>query len=62
MVQALDGRSVRSVAAEAGLDEGTLRRALAGATWPDLHTVAALEECLGVPLYPPSSRGRKTRL
>lgn len=44
--------SVRSVARSAGLDEGTLRRVLAGATWPDLRTVALLEKALEQPLYP----------
>lgn len=44
-------RSVRSVAREAGLDEGTLRRTLAGATWPDIRTIALLERALGQPLF-----------
>lgn len=44
--------SMRRVAADAGLDEGTLRRVLAGSVWPDLHTIARLEEALAVELYP----------
>lgn len=45
---AIGERSVRSVARDAGLDEGTLRRVLAGQSWPDLNTVSRLNECLGV--------------
>ncbi|MGS0561375.1 helix-turn-helix domain-containing protein [Microbacterium aurugineum] len=44
--------SVRSVADIAGLDEGTLRNILSGARWPDLRTIALLEDALGVALWP----------
>lgn len=44
--------SIRSVAHTAGLDEGTLRNVLSGARWPDLRTIARLEDALGVPLWP----------
>lgn len=44
--------SIRSVADIAGLDEGTLRNVLSGARWPDLRTIALLEDALGVPLWP----------
>lgn len=47
---AIGDRSIRSVARDAGLDEGTLRRVLAGQSWPDLNTVSRLSECLGVGL------------
>jgi len=50
--EALGDRSVRSVAAAAGLDEGTLRRVLSGEGWPDVRTVALLEHALQKPLYP----------
>lgn len=50
--QAVGDRSVRSVASAAGLDEGTLRRILAGERWPDVRTAALLEEALQKPLYP----------
>ena len=49
---ALGERSVRAVAEQAGLDEATVRRVLSGAAWPDLRTVARLEDALGVRLYP----------
>jgi len=49
---AIGERSVRSVAEEAGLDEGTVRRVLSGSAWPDLCTAARLEEALGARLYP----------
>jgi hypothetical protein len=52
LLQALDGRSVRSVSVDANLDEATVRRVLAGAAWPDLHTIAALEIALERSLYP----------
>ncbi|GAA3917980.1 hypothetical protein GCM10022382_24970 [Microbacterium invictum] len=50
--RAIDDRSVRSVAAAASLNEATVRRVLAGAAWPDLHTIAVLESTLGLRLYP----------
>ena len=49
---AMGGRSIRSVAADAGLDEGSVRRVLSGATWPHLRAMVLLEESLGVRLYP----------
>ncbi|WP_374679323.1 helix-turn-helix domain-containing protein [Microbacterium wangruii] len=48
----LGERSVRAVAEQAGLDEATVRRVLSGAAWPDLRTVARLEDALGARLYP----------
>jgi hypothetical protein len=45
-------RSLRSVAREAGIDPTALGRMLAGETVPDVHTVAVLEDALGVPLWP----------
>lgn len=39
---AIGGRSVRSVARDAGIDEGTIRNVLRGAVWPDIHSVARL--------------------
>ena len=49
---AIGARSVRSVARDAGLDEGTVRRVLAGESWPDLHTISRLNDSLGGGLYP----------
>lgn len=48
---AIGGQSLRAVAREAGVDEGTVRRVLAGATWPDLRTIALLERSLACSLY-----------
>ena len=50
-------RSLRSVAAAAGIDPTSLGRTLAGETVPDVHTVAVLEEALDVPLWPAYPRG-----
>lgn len=49
---AIGERSVRSVARDAGIDEGTVRNVLSGAAWPDLHSVSRLEESLAIRLYP----------
>lgn len=54
---AMGTQSQRAVARAAHLDEGTLRRVLAGATWPDLRTIALLEDALGVPCSPSTSEG-----
>jgi hypothetical protein len=45
-------RSLRSVARDAGIDPTALSRMLSGETVPDVHTVAVLEDALGVPLWP----------
>ncbi len=50
------GRGVRGIARDAGIDEKTLRRIIAGATYPDVRTVARLERALQVALYPPWPR------
>lgn len=50
--QAIGDRSVRSVAATAGVDEKSVRAVLAGSSWPDLRTIARLEGALGRDLYP----------
>jgi hypothetical protein len=50
--QSAGSRSLRSVAAAAGIDPTSLGRTLSGETVPDVHTVAVLEEALGVPLWP----------
>ena len=48
---AMGDRSIRRVASEAGLDEGSVRRVLTGAAWPHLRAMVMLEESLGVRLY-----------
>ena len=45
-------RSLRSVARAAGIDATSLGRLLSGETVPDVHTVAVLEDALGIPLWP----------
>lgn len=49
---AMGATSVRGVARAAELDEATVRKVLAGDVWPDIRTVARLEQALGAPLYP----------
>lgn len=49
---AMDGRSVRSVAAEVGMGNVTLLTVLAGKAWPDLATIARLEAGLDAELWP----------
>lgn len=50
--RSMGSASVRSVADIAGLDEGTVRNVLSGSRWPDLRSIALLEDALGVPLWP----------
>jgi DNA-binding phage protein len=50
--QAAGSRSLRSVAAQAGIDATSLGRTLSGETVPDVHTVAVLEDALGTALWP----------
>lgn len=57
---AVGRRSLRSVAGAAGIDPTSLGRTLAGETVPDVHTVAVLEDALGVELWPTYPR-RKVR-
>jgi DNA-binding phage protein len=54
---AVGSRSLRSVASAAGIDATSLGRTLAGETVPDVHTVAVLEDALGVALWPTYPRG-----
>ena len=49
---AIEDRSVRGLARDAGVDERTIRHVLAGSVWPDLRTISQLERALGVNLYP----------
>lgn len=46
--EAMEGRSVRSVAAVAGLQHATLDKILAGRAWPDLAAIGRLQIALGV--------------
>jgi DNA-binding phage protein len=50
--RAAGSQSLRSVASAAGIDATSLGRTLAGETVPDVHTVAVLEDALGVALWP----------
>ncbi|PYY32510.1 hypothetical protein [Curtobacterium sp. MCBD17_030] len=49
---AMAGRSLRAVAADAGIGHVTLQRVLAGQAWPDLVTIARLEVGLDAALWP----------
>lgn len=48
---AIGERSVREVARDAGIDEGTIRKILLGESWPDLRTSWRLESSLETQLY-----------
>lgn len=52
LATALAGRSKTSVAEQVGMARSTLYDVLSGETWPDLVTIAALEEALEVELWP----------
>lgn len=52
------GMSLRKTAAKAGIAHGTLVNILAGSVVPDVGTVAALEQALNTPLYPPFTPSR----
>lgn len=45
-------RSLRQTAAGAGVNRQAIADLLAGRCWPDVATVARLENFLAVPLYP----------
>ncbi|QKV92952.1 helix-turn-helix transcriptional regulator [Streptomyces sp. NA02950] len=47
------GRSLRQAAAGSGVNRQAIADLLAGRCWPDIATVARLENFLAVPLYPP---------
>jgi transcriptional regulator with XRE-family HTH domain len=55
---ALAGRSKSGVAEAAGVARSTLYDVLTGETWPDLVTIAALEEVLELELWPRWGVGR----
>ncbi|WP_338897766.1 helix-turn-helix transcriptional regulator [Streptomyces sp. TG1A-60] len=46
-------RSLRQTATGAGVNRQAIADLLAGRCWPDVATVARLENFLAVPLYPP---------
>lgn len=48
---AIGDRSVREVARDAGIDEGTIRKILLGESWADLRTIWKLESSLDAQLY-----------
>lgn len=48
---AIGGRSIRSIAADAGLSHVTVLNVLAGKAWPDLATIGRLELALDCDLY-----------
>lgn len=54
---AIGNRSLRSVAEASGLTHVTLLNILGGKVWPDLSTIARLENGLGVQLWPKRDEG-----
>lgn len=52
LVAAMDGRSARSVAADADLQHTTLLGLLRGERWPDMATIVKLEVALDAALWP----------
>lgn len=48
---AMGDKSIRRVAADAGIDEGTVRRVLDGSAWPHFRAMVLLEDSLGVRLH-----------
>ena len=57
LATAIEGQSLLSVAREAGLDHTTVRALAEGVRWPDLITIARLEQSLGVRLWPDGKLG-----
>ncbi|AWB85267.1 helix-turn-helix domain-containing protein [Mycetocola zhujimingii] len=55
---AIDNRSLRAAAEAAGVDHSTILAILQGRTWPDLYTVARLEQGLEADLWPGRSPGQ----
>ncbi len=53
---AVRGQSLRQVAREADISHSTLLAVMAGARWPDMITVAKLEESLDLDLWPRRKR------
>jgi len=56
---AMEGRSLRSVAEDAGIHHVTLLKILHGRAWPDLATISRLEIGLNADLYPTRAPLRK---
>jgi transcriptional regulator with XRE-family HTH domain len=54
---AIGDRSLRAVGREAGLDHTTIAAVLEGDRWPDLITIARLEQALGARLWPEEELG-----
>ncbi len=52
---AIDGRSLRAVADEIGVDRTTLAKVVDGRAWVDIETLARLEAGFGLPLWPGTS-------
>jgi transcriptional regulator with XRE-family HTH domain len=50
-------RSIRSVADTTGVDHSTLLGLLRGRSWPDLVTIARLEQGLAADLWPGRAAG-----
>ena len=49
---AMGERSLRAAGADTGVDHSTIQAILQGRAWPDLDTIARLENGMGVDLWP----------
>lgn len=58
LTQAIGERSIRLVARDSEISHVTLLAILEGRTWPDLATIAKLEEGLNKALWPVRKKGR----
>ncbi|WP_206743340.1 helix-turn-helix domain-containing protein [Streptomyces caatingaensis] len=54
------GRSLRRAAEGSGVNRQAIADLIAGRCWPDIATVARLENFLAVTLYPPGGGMRRT--
>lgn len=53
LAEAVEGRSITEIAADADLARSTIYDLVGGRTWPDLVSLGKLEESLGIDLLPP---------
>jgi transcriptional regulator with XRE-family HTH domain len=52
LAQQIEGRTLRDIAQIAGISHSTLHAVLNGDRWPDMVTIAKLEDALNAELWP----------